>query len=46
MPTDDPGNLSTRQAADLTAAILSANGFPAGDKELENSATALGDIKF
>lgn len=46
MPTDDPGNLSTRQAADLTALILSSNGFPAGDKDLENSAAALNDIKF
>jgi mono/diheme cytochrome c family protein len=46
MPTDDPGNLSTRQAADLTAYILSSNGFPAGDKELENSVAALNDIKF
>jgi len=46
MPTDDPGGLSTRQAADLTAYILSANGFPAGDKDLENSAEALNDIKF
>src|SRR5580704_15790687 len=46
MPTDDPGNLSTRQAADLAAFILSSNGFPAGDKDLENSAAALDDIKF
>jgi len=46
MPTDDPGNLSTRQAADLTALILSANGFPAGDKDLANSAADLADIKF
>ncbi len=46
MPTDDPGNLSTRQGADLVAFILSSNGFPAGDKDLENSAAALGDVKF
>jgi len=46
MPTDDPGNLSTRQAADLTALILSSNGFPAGDKDLANSAADLADIKF
>ena len=46
MPTDDPGNLSTRQCADLTAFILSSNGFPAGDKELANSADALNDIQI
>jgi quinoprotein glucose dehydrogenase len=46
MPTDDPGHLSTRQAADLTALILSANGYPAGDKDLENSAEALKQIKI
>jgi mono/diheme cytochrome c family protein len=46
MPTDDPGNLSTRQTADLTSYILSSNGFPAGEKELENSAAALNDIRF
>jgi mono/diheme cytochrome c family protein len=46
MPTDDPGHLSTRQAADLTALILSANGYPAGDKDLPNTADALKDIKI
>jgi quinoprotein glucose dehydrogenase len=44
MPTDDPGHLSTRQYADLTAFILSSNGFPAGQNELPNDAAALDDI--
>jgi quinoprotein glucose dehydrogenase len=46
MPTDDPGNLSTRQTADLTAFILSSNGFPAGDKDLDNNAATLNQIKI
>lgn len=44
MPTDDPGHLSTRQYADLTAFILNSNGFPAGPKDLPNNAAALNDI--
>ncbi len=44
MPTDDPGHLSSRQYADLTAYILSANGMPAGDKELSNDAAALAGV--
>jgi mono/diheme cytochrome c family protein len=46
MPTDDPGNLSTRQAADLTAFILKSNGFPAGDKDLDNNAATLNEIRI
>jgi quinoprotein glucose dehydrogenase len=46
MPTDDPGHLSPAQAADLTALILSANGYPAGDKALETSEDALKAIKI
>ena len=46
MPSDDPGNLSTRQYADLVAYLFSANEFPAGDKELDRDATALADIKI
>jgi quinoprotein glucose dehydrogenase len=45
MPTDDPGSLSTRQAADLTAFILSSNGFPAGAKDLDNNPANLKDIR-
>jgi quinoprotein glucose dehydrogenase len=44
MPTDDPGHLSTRQTADLTAYILSSNSFPAGPDELPNNSAALNDI--
>jgi len=43
MPTDDPGHLTTRQCADLTAFILSSNGFPAGPSELPNNSAALND---
>ena len=35
MPSDDPGNLSTRQYADVVAYILSFNEFPVGQKELD-----------
>jgi mono/diheme cytochrome c family protein len=44
MPTDDPGHLSTRQYADLTAFILSSNGLAAGAKELPTDKTALNEI--
>ena len=46
MPTDDPGNLSTREYADLAAYTFSANGFPAGDKELDRDAAALNEIRI
>jgi mono/diheme cytochrome c family protein len=46
MPTDDPGHLSTRQAADITALILSANGYPAGAKDLDNTPETLNQIKI
>src|SRR5436305_13290269 len=31
MPSDDPGNLSTRQYADVVAYVFGANEFPPGD---------------
>lgn len=46
MPTDDPGNLSTREYADLVAYILSVNNFPAGEKELERDTAALNEIRI
>ena len=46
MPSDDPGNLSTRQCADIVAYILSVNDFPAGQKELEHEATPLNEIRI
>jgi cytochrome c len=46
MPSDDPGHLSRRQYADITAYILKANEFPAGSKELESEPSSLKDIKI
>ena len=40
MPLDMPGSLGLQASADLTAAILAANGYPAGEMELPSSATA------
>ncbi len=46
MPSDDPGNLSRRQYADITAYILNANDFPAGDKDLESVLDDLKEIRI
>jgi quinoprotein glucose dehydrogenase len=46
MPADDPGHLSRRQYADLVAYMLSANEYPAGDKDLDSSAEAMSDIRI
>jgi mono/diheme cytochrome c family protein len=46
MPSDDPGSLSTRQCADIVAYVLSMNEFPAGQKELENEAGPLNEIRI
>jgi len=46
MPSDDPGNLSTREYAALLAYILSGNDYPAGQTELPNDAAALNDIRI
>jgi quinoprotein glucose dehydrogenase len=46
MPTDDAGNLSTRQYADLVAYLFSANEFPPGDKELDRDLAALNEIRI
>ena len=46
MPSDDPGNLSTRQYADLVAYIFGANEFPPGDKELDRDVAALNEIRI
>src|SRR4051794_17150181 len=46
MPSDDPGNLSTRQYADLVAYIFSVNDFPPGDKELDRDVAALNEIRI
>lgn len=34
MPSDGPGKLSRQQCTDVTAYLLSANGFPAGSGDL------------
>jgi len=44
MPTDDPGALSRRQYADVTAFLLKSNDFPAGMKDLESAPAASKDI--
>ena len=46
MPSDDPGNLSTRQYSDLVAYMLGVNGFPAGQKELDREMASLDEIKI
>jgi mono/diheme cytochrome c family protein len=40
MPLDMPGTLGLQASADLTAAILAANGYPAGGAELPSSSSA------
>ena len=46
MPEDDPGNLSTRQYADLVAYIFSVNNFPAGATELDREVASLKEIRI
>ena len=46
MPTDDPGNLSSRQYSDLVAYIFSVNEFPAGQKELDRDPAVLHEIRI
>ena len=46
MPSDDPGNLSTRQYSDLVAYILSMNEFPAGQRELDREIASLDEIRI
>ncbi|HMC63235.1 MAG TPA: cytochrome c [Candidatus Solibacter sp.] len=46
MPTDDPGNLSSRQYSDIVAYILSGNEFPAGQKELDRDPAVLNEIRI
>jgi mono/diheme cytochrome c family protein len=36
MPQDNPGKLSRERYADILAFILKANGYPAGQKELDS----------
>jgi quinoprotein glucose dehydrogenase len=46
MPDDDPGVLSGRDYVDVIAFVLSANHFPAGEKELEPEISALNEIRI
>jgi mono/diheme cytochrome c family protein len=46
MPSEDPGNLSRRQYADIVAYIMSVNEFPGGQKELESETALLNDIRI
>ena len=41
MPLDQPGTLGLTASAELTAALLAANGYPAGAADMPTSATAL-----
>lgn len=41
MPSDGPGKLSRRVCTDIIAYILSANGFPAGESDLDESANEI-----
>ena len=44
MPSDGPGKVSRRNCTDIIAYLLSANGFPAGEKDLESDPEVLKDI--
>jgi hypothetical protein len=46
MPSDGPGTLSRKQCADTVAYMLSANEFPAGQKELESDTAPLNEIRI
>ncbi len=46
MPSDDPGNLSRREYADIVAYLLGSNEFPAGDKELASDIATLNEIRI
>ena len=46
MPPDSPGNLSREEISEILARVLSANGFPAGEKELPNRPEMLKTIQF
>ena len=46
MPSDGPGKLTRQQSTDITAYLLSANGFPAGNGDLASDADVLSEILF
>jgi mono/diheme cytochrome c family protein len=44
MPTDGPGRISRRQSTDITAYLLSQNGYPSGKSDLVPDAAVLNGI--
>ena len=44
MPSDGPGKISRKRCVDIAAYLLSANGFPAGDREFPTELDALNQI--
>ena len=46
MPKNDPGILTPREYADLSAYLLMLNGMPAGSAELPADAAALEKIRI
>jgi len=46
MPSNAPGTLTPEQYADVTAYVLSANKYPAGQKELPTDPVALKPVKM
>lgn len=46
MPLDNPGSLGPAAVADLSAYILSRNGYPAGKTELSREASLLASVKI
>jgi mono/diheme cytochrome c family protein len=46
MPADAPGSLSPQDTADVIAYVLKLNKYPAGEKELPNDMSALGQVKI
>ena len=46
MPSNEPGKLTPRQAADVLAFVLSVNRYPAGTTELPNEASQLKELRM
>jgi mono/diheme cytochrome c family protein len=46
MPQDNPGKLDRKTYADILAFILKSNGYPAGQKDLDDRSTSLKAISF
>lgn len=44
MPADNPGGLAPETYADIIAYLLSANGFPAGEEELQPGREAMSEV--